>query len=217
MAYYVQLDADYWDHPKTLKLIELLGPRGESIPLKMWSWAARFKVSGVFDSVAQLAIACRFRGQAETVQTALKSAGFIDPDGLTIHDWTSRTGHGIAMYEKEKERQRLKAERIRAEKEAQNNGGMSHGTNLGTSQGNPSVRTTITGPDLTGPDRTEPEQLPPSPRGVGSRSRRKARKNNADLILEAAHEGDRREAENRDAGSGREVHAEDRQPVPDQP
>lgn len=50
-------------------------------------------------------------------------------------------------------------------------------------------------------------------RGGGSRS---DRKNNADLILEAAHEGDAREAEHGQQGGRCEVDAPDRQPVPNE-
>lgn len=172
MAYYVQLDADYWDHPKTLHLVGLMGQRGETIPLKMWSWATRFKVSGKFDSVEQLALACRYKGNPEVVQKALKDAGFIDADGLTIHDWHLRTGHGIAMYEREKERQRLKAERYRSERDAKSTDGTSHGSTP--------VRTTITGPDRTGPDLTGPKSPPPPLSGGDPsptpRSRKKSRR-----------------------------------------
>lgn len=186
MAYYVQLDADYWDHPKTLHLVALMGPRGETVPLKMWSWAARFKKSGVFDSTLQLAQACRYRGKPDQLQDALRTAGFLDADGLTIHDWKERTGAGIAMYEREKERQRLKAERNRTK------GDTAGGTEVSTPVRTPGeypVSTTITGPDRTGPDLNN--QSPPPPRGRASRSRAGAgRKQSLDQVLtEAIQEG----------------------------
>jgi len=197
MAYYVQLDSDYWDHPKTLRLISLMGPRGENIPLKMWSWAARFKVSGTFDSVEQLALSCRYKGQPDRLQKALMQSGFIDADGLTIHDWKTRTGHGILMYEREKQRQREKAERSRAKKEEESTPGTYHGTSpgtsLGTSHQSTPVRTTITVPDLTGPDRTVPDQPPPPPAGgngsAARRSRKKPRPSLDDIEREIKNEG----------------------------
>jgi hypothetical protein len=189
MAYYVQLEASYWRHPKTLKLIELLGRFADIYPPRLWSWAAQYRTSGVLASAKELALACDYRGNADKLLGAMRDAGFIDQSDLTIHDWSQKTGHGILMYEKEKERQKLKAERIRAEKEAKNNLGTSHGT----SQENTSVRTTITGPDLTGPDLTGEEQSPPPPaRG----SPRRSRKPTVDQILtEAVQEGDSRDRE----------------------
>lgn len=49
------------------------------------------------------------------------------------------------------------------------------------------------------------------------RRARKGRPNNGDLILEHAREADRLEAQDREPGSGGEVDAPDRVPVPDQP
>ena len=115
MAYYVQLDADYWDHPKTLYLTELLGPKvgAAEIPPRMWCWAARYCHAGVFRSVAQLALACRFRGKPETLQSALVTSGFLEADGLTIHEWMEHTGGDIAVYEAKKERSRSEIRRKR--------------------------------------------------------------------------------------------------------
>lgn len=160
MAYYVQLDADYWDHPKTLKLIELLGARGEIIPVKMWTWAARFKKTGVFDSPSQLATACRFRGKPQALQDALKKAGFLEPDGLTIHDWWERTGAGIAMYEKERERKRLVAERRR--EESRGSSALPSALRSGNVAGGSSKEVApLTGPDLTVPDLNDLNSPPP--------------------------------------------------------
>lgn len=126
MAYYVQLDADYWDHPKTQGLIAILGPKGETIPLKMWSWAARFKRTGTFDSSIQLAVACRWKGKPEALQDALKAVGFLDADGLTIHDWIERTGGDLIIYDTKKAKLREKYRRNKSRnlpEEIQNNSG----------------------------------------------------------------------------------------------
>ena len=187
MAYYAQLDADYWDHPKTLKMIELMGQRGETIPLKMWSWAAKFKLTGVFDSPLQLALACRFKGDPTKVQDALKTAGFLDPDGLTIHDWMERTGRGLAAVEvkKAKDHERYMA-KLRGE-------------SAGNSTGNPQ-RTQGEFPPLSernGTERNGTEQTPPSPRGDSVRSRKGRGRGNRpsldDVLSQAVQEGNDRD------------------------
>jgi hypothetical protein len=187
MAYYVQLEASYWRHPKTLKLIELLGRFADIYPPRLWSWAAQYRTTGVLTSAKELALACEYRGDANKLLEAMRGAGFIDKDELTIHDWAQKTGHGILMYEKEKERKRAVAERRRAEK----------------SQESSALRSEevagVTGPDLTGPDLTGPERNnpPPPPAGGNLRaSRRSRRKKSVDEVLsEAVQEGNANDRE----------------------
>jgi len=159
--YYAQLDSDYWDHPKTLRMIELLGPRGETIPLKMWSWAAKFKLSGVFNSPAQLALACRFKGDPTKVQDALKDAGFLDPDGLTIHDWMERSGRGIAAVEVKRAKDH---ERYMAKLRGDSTGNPQE--NAANSQGVPRVFHPLSERNGTEQNRTEQNSPPPPVNGA---------------------------------------------------
>ena len=108
MAYYVQLDADYWDHPKTLVLVEMLGPTADVYPPRLWSWCAKYRKNGVMASIAQIAHACRWAGDPKQLADGLYAAGFLESDLLTLHDWMDRSGGDIAVYEGKKRRMREK-------------------------------------------------------------------------------------------------------------
>lgn len=106
---YVQLDEDYYGHPKTLHLIELLGPEADTYPPRLWTWAKKYAKGGIMRSESMIETACRWQGAPGRLVEALVTAGFVDREALTIHNWMKRTGHDLEMYEQKK--QRLKEKR----------------------------------------------------------------------------------------------------------
>jgi hypothetical protein len=103
---YVQLDADYYDHPKTLHLVSLIGTEGDVYPPRLWTWAIKYAKKGVLRSTSMIEVACRWRGESGKLAAAMMAAGFVEMDGLTIHGWMERTGHDLEVYELKKERLR---------------------------------------------------------------------------------------------------------------
>lgn len=102
----MQLDADYYDHPKTLHLVSLIGTEGDVYPPRLWTWAIKYAKKGTLRSSSMIEVACRWRGEPGRLAKAMVDAGFIESDGLTIHDWMARTGHDLEVYEQKKERLR---------------------------------------------------------------------------------------------------------------
>lgn len=101
---YVQLDSDYYDHPKTMQLTAIIGPEADCYPPRLWTWAVKFSKHGVLRHPDMLEIACRWKGEKGKLHSAMIQSGFIDADGVTIHDWMSRTGRDILRYEEKKVR-----------------------------------------------------------------------------------------------------------------
>lgn len=105
---YVQLDIDYFNHPKTLHLISLIGPEADVYPPRLWTWAMKYAKSGILKTQGMVETACRWKDDDGRLHKALVAAGFLEEDGVTIHGWMERTGHGLQRYEEKKARGREK-------------------------------------------------------------------------------------------------------------
>ena len=112
----------YFDHPKTLHLVGLLGPEADVYPLRLFAWAWKNAPSGVIrGGVAGLEYALRWRGKPGELHAALMKApegyrcGFIEADGVTIHDWKDGVGRAIAHLEAERKRKREAYDKARGE------------------------------------------------------------------------------------------------------
>ncbi len=105
---YVQLDDAYYDHPKTLHLVSLLGQEADGYPPKLWTWAVKYAKQGVLKHPDLVEVACRWKGDKGKLHNAMMEAGFIEADGVTLHGWMERTGNDIIRYEEKKSRLREK-------------------------------------------------------------------------------------------------------------
>lgn len=101
---YLNIDLDYFHHPKTLILeSELGGHRATLIPIKLWAHTGKYHSEDGFlrgYSPASLAKAVDFdHRDAEKIITALIKAGFIEKkkDGYLVHDWNEHNGH-LALF-----------------------------------------------------------------------------------------------------------------------
>lgn len=113
MAYEMPLDVDYFDHPKALRLAATLkNPEAAIFPIRLWAWAAKYARAGTLpQDVASVEEALRWKGAPGILHAALVDAGFVDKDGITIHDWHEYTGRSIALYEAKKAKKREKYDR----------------------------------------------------------------------------------------------------------
>lgn len=109
MGFEIPLDNDFPEHPKTLDLKSRIGPQGDIFPIRLWCWASKYARNGTIRvNPRALEKALQWNGTKGRLHKALVASHFIEKDGKTISDWKSRTGRAIQMYEKKKERQRLK-------------------------------------------------------------------------------------------------------------
>ena len=110
MGFEIPLDVDYPDHPKVQQLIALTKNReADAFPTRLWTWAAKYAADGkVKGGAAQIESICRWRGKAGALHAAMVACGFLEKDGITIHDWMARAGRMIQLYEEKKTRQREK-------------------------------------------------------------------------------------------------------------
>ncbi len=108
MAFEIPIDLDYFDHPKALHLIEILRkPEADVYPIRLWRWAAKYARDGVIPAdTSVMERGVRWKGKAGVLHAALVTAGFLNKDGLTIHDWQEYVGRAIMLYESKKKKQR---------------------------------------------------------------------------------------------------------------
>jgi len=108
---YVNIDVDFFNHPKTVRLCtELGGHRSEVLPVKLWAHVAKYHSEDAFlkdYSPAAIAKILGWKEDAEKLVQALLNCGFIEQKrgGFKVHDFNEHNGH-LALY---KERGRIAA------------------------------------------------------------------------------------------------------------
>ena len=110
---YLNIDLEYFDHPKTLMLeAELGGHRAMLIPVLLWRHAGKYHSDdGYLKGYTPAAIAKVVQydhRNAEKLVEALIKCRFLDKkkDGFQVHDWSEHNGH-LALF---RERARIAAE-----------------------------------------------------------------------------------------------------------
>lgn len=158
----LNVDIDFFDHPKTKRLIRLLGRGSEVVPLRMWCYTARYfpadgRLTGI--SAQEIEEECRWWGQSGNAITALLDCGFLEQDGDTfvVHDWLEHEKH-IGVF---RERAKSAAEG-RWEKERGKNGDAS---SIATSIATCDATGTATSDAITLQSSTLHDiEIPPTPR-----------------------------------------------------
>lgn len=100
----LNLDLDFFDHPKTKRLIGLLGRGAEVLPIKLWAYCGKFhsKDGKLTDYTEQeIESIAGWWGETGKMMAALIRCGLIEPDGtgFKIHDWEFYQGH-IEIYKR---------------------------------------------------------------------------------------------------------------------
>lgn len=99
----INLDLDYFNHPKTRRLVGLLGRGSEVIPVRVWCFCGRhYSETGRLTGIAAQEIEQEvfWWGRPGEAVDALLACGFLkrDSDGtFIVHDWLEHSGH-IARY-----------------------------------------------------------------------------------------------------------------------
>lgn len=100
----INLDLDYPTHPKTKRLVDLLGRGSEVIPVRLWLYCGKHhaetgRLTGI--SAQEIESQVGWWGNKGRAVEALVMVGFLDRDGDTfvVHDWLSHSGH-IAKYKR---------------------------------------------------------------------------------------------------------------------
>jgi hypothetical protein len=95
---YLNLDIDYFDHPKTKRLVGLLGKGSEVLPLKLWSYCGKFHAEAgdlTGYSGQEIESLVGWWGKSGECVNAMVTVGFIEKTdtGYRVHDWSEHAGH----------------------------------------------------------------------------------------------------------------------------
>ena len=89
----IRLDVEFFDHPKTRKLIRRTGLEGVIALQRLWMWCAKNRPDGNLSGMdmEDIALAAHWDGEEseENFVQALVALHWIDetPDGYVLHDW----------------------------------------------------------------------------------------------------------------------------------
>lgn len=118
---YLNLDLDYFDHPKTKRLIGLLGRGAEVLPIRLWIYCGKFhseqgRLSGY--SPQEIESVAGWWGKSGDLVPALIRAGFItqESDGdCQMVAWEEHQGHIAALKRKGKAMAEARWSRVRVD------------------------------------------------------------------------------------------------------
>jgi len=104
---YLNLDLDYFSHPKVMRLVGLLGHQHVAIPIRLWCYVAKYHcATGMLEaySVNELESVMNWTGEPGQLVEALTKIKFIDKikNGYKIHDWMEHAGHLSAFKKRAK-------------------------------------------------------------------------------------------------------------------
>lgn len=100
----LNIDLDYFQHPKVVRLIGRLGKIAEVLPIKLWIYCGKFhaedgRLEGYLPKEIEAQI--DWRGEPGKCVEAMVDIGLLDllPDyaGYQVHDWWEHASH-IAVY-----------------------------------------------------------------------------------------------------------------------
>ncbi len=104
---YLNLDPDYFGHPKTKRIIGMLGKRAEIFPIRLWCYCAKYhaadgRLNGC--SVEEIEGLADWDGEKGELVSALIKVGFLKKKGgiYAINDWLDHEGHIVKFKERSK-------------------------------------------------------------------------------------------------------------------
>lgn len=104
---YLNLDLDYFTHPKVMRLVGLLGGEHVALPIKLWCYVGKHHCDTGFlqsYSVSEVESLVGWSGQSGKMVEAMLRVGLLErrDDGYLVHDWLDHAGHLVAFKKRAK-------------------------------------------------------------------------------------------------------------------
>jgi hypothetical protein len=102
----LNLDLNFFDHPKTKRLVGLLGRGAEVLPMRLWAYCGKYHSAdgSLTDySPQEIEALAGWWGPAGKAVEVMVKIGFLDKgaDGsLSIHDWLIHSGHIVKYHQR---------------------------------------------------------------------------------------------------------------------
>lgn len=104
---YLNLDLDYFSHPKIVRLTAKIGVEHVAIPIRLWCYVAKYHCEdGMLKGYSkhELEMSLGWTGKSEHLVDALCEIGLLEKiaSGFKIHDWKEHAGHLSAFKKRAK-------------------------------------------------------------------------------------------------------------------
>ena len=116
----LNLDFDYFDHPKTKRLVGLLGRGSEVLPLKLWCYCGKFhprdgRLTGY--AIQEIESLVGWWGKSGRFVDAMLTVGFLhqEENGYVVHEWKDHEGHLISYIVRAKKAAKARWDRVNGE------------------------------------------------------------------------------------------------------
>jgi hypothetical protein len=101
---YLNLDLDFFSHPKIVRLSALLGTEASIYPIKLWVWVAKYHAeNGMLQGYLKHEIEAMigWTGEKGALVDAMRKVHLLDEceDGYAIHDWLDHAGF-LSVFKK---------------------------------------------------------------------------------------------------------------------
>ena len=159
---YLNLDFDFFDHPKTLRMIGILGPGGAEVAIRLWAKVGKFFArTGVLHghSVVEIEALIGWWGKPGDAVAALEKVGFIERhgDSFAVHDWKHHQGHIHALKMRNRKVAINRWGNINGKRRKRQLSDGTSGTNMVYQNSNPGVPLAV--PFLSNPDHNKREDI----------------------------------------------------------
>lgn len=120
---YLNLDLDYFDHPKVGRLIGQLGRGADMLPVRLWCYCGKYHADTgelIGYSPLEIETAIKWWGQPGRAAEILVSLGFLErcENGFKVHDWDKINGHIGAFRARAQAGAKARWEKARADAQA---------------------------------------------------------------------------------------------------
>ena len=99
----LNVDLNYFDHPKTMRLVARLGPGSDVLPIRLWAYVGRHHPESGSLALLESEIEhiCGWWGKKGELIAAMIEIGFLKSDGdfFQVNDWHEHSGH-LATFKK---------------------------------------------------------------------------------------------------------------------
>jgi hypothetical protein len=104
----INVDLDYFEHPKVIRLVGLLGKGSEVLPLRLWCYTGKYHAEDgklIGYSAQEIEASIKWWGRSGDCTAALVRVALLDETkgGYSVHDWLHHAGHIAAYRRKGKE------------------------------------------------------------------------------------------------------------------
>jgi hypothetical protein len=95
---YLNLDPNYFEHPKTVRLMAWLGETADVFPIRLWAYCAKIHpADGTLKGYSEVEVEAviKWRGDTGKAVKALMAVGYLKrvPKGFQCVDWKQHEGH----------------------------------------------------------------------------------------------------------------------------